>query len=304
MSYAIQFLIIVVLSLLACSKVTLQGRMSRQHVHGPQDSIWFNALMCAALAIWLALLFPLAIPDATTLLYGMTAGTTTVVFQSCYAIALATGPVSLTSLIVNFSVLLITGFGIAAFGDHLYLSQLAGVMALVVSMILSVELGGEQKKAHRRWLVLALLTLLSDAAGSCMQRLFKAGPSAAVPGMDATFLVVMYASASLWAFAIYTWNSRHGRRETSSMGFKPSVLIYAVLIALVLGTYQKTSLFALSYIEGTFLYPTHVGMISLFMTLIGIVLFRDRLTVRQKWAVVCGIACVVLMNLRLGPSIW
>ena len=37
------------------------------------------------------------------------------------------------------------------------------------------------------------------------------------------------------------------------------------------------------------------------MTVIGIVLFRDRLTLRQKIGVACGIVCVVIMNLNFVP---
>lgn len=293
-------LLIIFLSVLACFKISLQGSMSRRFVHGPQDSIWFNGLLFAAIMICLAVVFPFAMPDLTTVLYAVGAGLGMVVFQSCYAMGLATGPVSLTALIINFSVLLVSGFGIVVFGDNLYLSQFVGVAALVVSFFLSVD-WHEKKKSNRRWLVIVILGLLGDTAVCCLQRLYQATASAAVPGRDVTFLLVMYLSGSLLAFLFYGWNSR--RSGKSAMGFQRPVLIYVALIAAILSIYQKLTMYAITVIQGTVYYPTHVGLLSLLTTLTGILFFRDRLTTKQKWGLVCGIACVVLMNVQIGPAL-
>ena len=43
MSYGLQFLVICVLVVLGCGKITLQGRVSRAHVRNASDSVLFNA---------------------------------------------------------------------------------------------------------------------------------------------------------------------------------------------------------------------------------------------------------------------
>ena len=53
-------------------------------------------------------------------------------------------------------------------------------------------------------------------------------------------------------------------------------------------------------IDGGFMFPTYSGMQSLGMTVIGILLFKDKLSKRQVLGVVTGISCVVLMNVRWG----
>ena len=252
--------------------------------------------------ICLALVFPFAMPDMTTLLYAVAAGLCMVLFQSGYAMALAIGPVSLTALIINFSVLLVSAFGIAVFDDSLYLSQFAGVIALVISFFLSVN-WNEQQKSSRRWLVITLLTLIADTGVCCLQRLYQATPSAAVAGRDVTFLLIMYLSGSLMAFAFYFWKSRRDVQQKSAMGLQPRVLLYVGLIAAILSIYQKITMYAITIIEGTVYYPTHVGMMALFTTLVGLIFFRDRLTTKQKWGLVCGIACIVLINIKIGPAL-
>lgn len=303
MSYLFQFLLLLAISVLGCVKVTLQGRMSRQYVHQTQDGVWFNGLLFLAIAVCLSLIFPLARPDLSTVLHAAAAGTCVVVFQTSYALALASGPVSLTTLIVNFSVLLSAGFGMVMYGDNLYLTQLAGIAALVVSMFLSVEKKPDEKKSQGRWLLLTMLAMLGDSGISFAQRMFNATPSAGAAHMDITFSAVMYLVASVLAFAFYFGNTRRGLRSRSDIGFHWRVLVYVAAIAVVLSIYQKGMMLSIANIEGTFLYPTHTGLMSLIMTAIGILFFHDRLTARQKWGVAFGILCVVLMNVRVGPAI-
>ena len=54
-------------------------------------------------------------------------------------------------------------------------------------------------------------------------------------------------------------------------------------------------------LENAFMMPTWAGMQTLGMTAIGIFAFGDQLRVRQKWSIVCGLACIILMNLRICP---
>lgn len=303
MSYLTQFLLLLVISVLGCIKVSLQGSMSRKYVHQTQDGVWFNALLFAAIALCLNIIFPLAVPDLSTVLYAAAAGTCVVVFQTSYALALASGPVSLTTLIVNFSVLLVAGFGMVMYGDRLYATQMLGIAALVVSMFLSVEKKDSEKKHQGRWLLLVLLAMLGDSGIGFVQRMFSVTASAGAANMDITFSAIMYAVASVLAFAFYFCNTCCGMRTKSSIGFRWQVLLYVAGIAVVLSLYQRGMMISVANIEGTFLHPTHSGLMSLIMAAIGILFFRDKLSTKQKWGIAFGILCVVLMNIRLGPAI-
>ncbi|MBR5545854.1 MAG: EamA family transporter [Clostridia bacterium] len=303
MSYFVQFLLLAGISVLGCVKVSLQGSMSRRYVRCTQDGVWFNGMLFAAIACCMCLIFPLAKPDLSTVLHAAAAGVCVVLFQTCYALALASGPVSLTTLIVNFSVLLVAGFGMAMYGDRLYATQIAGIAALVVSMFLSVEKKENEKKRQGRWLLLVLLAMTGDSGIGFVQRMFSVTPGAATPHMDITFSAIMYVIASLLAFAFYFCNTRCGLRSKSSMGFDWHVLLYVAAIAAVLSVYQKGMMLSVANIEGTFLHPTHSGLMSLIMTAIGLLFFHDRLSSRQRWGVAFGILCVVLMNVRLGPAV-
>ena len=55
-------------------------------------------------------------------------------------------------------------------------------------------------------------------------------------------------------------------------------------------------------IPGSFFFPTFSGMSSVLMTVIGILLFGDRLNKRQWVGVLFGIGAVVLLNVQFGSS--
>ena len=301
MSYFVQFLLVLLLAVLACTKVTIQGFVSRKHIVTTQDSVWFNSLVFTAIAVFLALLFPMGDINGVLLFYASIVTVTTVVFQVCYTIALKTGPVSLTVLIGNFHVLITTSFACLFLKEKLYLSQMAGIVLLMASMFLSAQSKPDEKKATRKWLLLTLVSMSCSALYGIGQKLFLATPESLLPNAQATELAVSYALAAIAGFAVYGFGRKGGGKTT--MGLKKPVILYALAIGLTLCLYQRLNTYALSVVEGTFQFPTYAGLQSLGMTLVGVVLFKDQLTRRQQLSVLCGIVSVVLMNLRFGFAI-
>lgn len=301
MSYLLQFLLVVLLAVLACVKVTIQGFVSRGHIRTTQDSVWFNSLLFTAITLFLVLLFPMGEINATLLFFASLVTLTTVVFQVCYTIALKTGPVSLTVLIGNFHVLITTTFSRVFLGENLYATQILGIGLLLTSMFLSAESKPDEKKATRRWLVLTLLCMFCSALFGIGQKIFLATPESKLPNAQATELAVSYALAAVAGFVIYLAGRKKNGKTT--VPFNRSIILYALAIGLTLSLYQRLNTYALGVVEGTFQFPTYAGLQSLGMTLVGVVLFKDQLSRRQQMGVVCGIISVVLMNIRFGWTI-
>ncbi len=299
----IQFGLIVLLAFLACTKVTLQGRVSRKFIHNEQDSILYNAIFFTGVAAFLLLLFPQSpLSRDIVVLAGISAVTTTF-FQVLYTVTLNRGPVSLTVLICNFSVLMVTAFSIIAFKEKLYYSQIGGIVCLFISMILNTDTSSDGKKSGKQWFVLAIVTMLVNGLGTCLQKAFYLTDGSKVENASNTYLAIMYVAAAIFAFVLYFVYSRAVKKEKSSFGFNLHVVGYAFLIGLVLAVYQRMNMFGIEKIDGTFFYPTFCGMQSVIMTAIGVILFRDRLSRRQWVGVSFGVLSIVLMNLKIGGYI-
>lgn len=296
----IQALFLVLLTALACTKVTLQGRVSRRYIRVAQDSVLYNALFFSAVALALFIVFPQSSPTPEIVLLALLSGVCNAMFQILYSIALNEGPVSLTVLMTGFSVFFPTVLCIAVFHEKLFLTQFVGVLLLLASMILNAGHGPNDKKGSVKWIVLTLLAMLASGGTGCIQKLFYSTESSAMPNSTNTFLVTVYIFSALLSFATYFFGKYTGKKEKSSFWFNKNVLFYALGIGVVLAVFQKLYMLGIAAIDGSVFFPTYSGMTSLAMTAIGIVLFKDHLSRRQWLGVLCGIASVALINIKIG----
>lgn len=295
----LQLLLICVLVVLAVTKVTLQGASSRRFIRGTADSVLFNAQLFAVIALIFAIVFP---KDLFTSWHGWVLAAAsalgTFVFQVTYALALQCGPVSLSVLIVNFNVLLTTGFSIVWFGEAVYLSHMIGILLLVSSMCLSIKKETGTKRFNVKWLILLVLALVGTASGTIITQVFTKTVSSGAE-QNNFFVVVVYSIASLLAFGWYFIGTVGKKGKKCSYGFwNPRVWLFVLLIGADLGIFQLLYIFGISCIDGAFLFPTFSGMQSVAMALVGIVLFKDKLSKRQIVGVILGISCVVMMNMK------
>ncbi len=300
MSYGLQFGLICIMVVLGCSKVTLQGQVSRHFIRNTSDSVLFNAELFVVIALVMAVIFPLGDIGWDGILMAFLTAGGTVVFQTFYSMALKTGPVSLTVLIGNFALLFVTAFSVIVYRENVYLTQLIGIGFLVLSMFLGVKKTDDEKSVTGKWLFFVLLMTFSNATASVFMKIFSKDMSVRIENSQNTFIVISYAIAAILAFAIFLILSRGGKRERRSFGFfNKGVLFFALLIGVILGIYQRFYMIGLEKIDSGFLFPTYSGMQSLGMTFIGILMFKDKLSLRQKIGIACGIICVILMNVRV-----
>ncbi len=301
MSYSIQFLVVCALAVLGCGKVTLQGRASRKYIVNTADSVLFNAQVFAAITVVLLAVFPWGRLNKKALILGVVFGVFTVAFQIVYSLALKAGPVSLTVLIVNFSAFFIALYSVIVFGETVYLTYLIGAVLLVISMVLNVNREKDGKTGGWKWFLMSVTAMLATSGGSIVVKIFGKTLAAELENSDMTFMAMAYAISAVLAFAVYLIRAYAVGRERSTYGFHWGVLGYAAAVGVVLGIYQKFYAMGMEKMDASFMMPTYAGMQSLGMTVIGVLLFRDRLSPRQIVGIVCGILCVVVMNLRILP---
>lgn len=299
-----QFLTVLLLVLLGSIKVTVQGRCSRKYVRSVQDSVLFSALLFTAISVILTLLFRPGLPTGVCVLFALAVSIGTSAFQVTYSAALTSGPVSLTVLIVNFNIFIPAVCSVLMYHEKVYPTQLAGVVLLVASMLLSAE-RGESSTAKKGWLALTLAATFSTGIAVTVQQYFSRTYCVEHPGADVSYLVCMYVLSALLTYGLYALRVGTGQGRACYHGKRlKNVALYAALAGLSLGIYQKTYIFAQRNVDGMLLFPCYAGLHSLVMTLIGVILFRDRLTKKQLAGVICGVGCVIFMNLRLGPALF
>lgn len=303
MTYLIWFLVVLALAVMGSGKVTMQGAASRKVIRNSSDSVIFTALLFLVIAGVQAILFPLGRMDTVGVLMAAFCGLINILFQTCYAIGLGTGPVSITSMIVNFAGIFTSLYSIIAYREDVYLLQIFGVALLIGSLILSVKRGKNDPPIRLSWVLVTFSAMVCGIISSSLLRAFGKGEHVIEEGSEVTFNVILYAVAAALGLLFYLIRSRipHGERTTFHKGNLKFVLLFALAIGVDLGIYQRIYTWGSINIDGGFMYPTFIGLSSLIMTGVGLIGFRDRLSTAQKIGIVCGLLCVVLMNLRIGP---
>lgn len=304
MSAFVAFLLISLLVVLASAKVTLQGQVSRLYYQNAQDPVLFNGVLFLAIALLLAIFFPLVAPTPTLVLAALSVSLFTFAFQTTYSSAMTAGPVSLTVLIVNFSLFIPVTVSILFYHEPVYLTQIIGTTFLILSMILNLKKEPkENAPISKKWLFLTLCAMLSTGIAIALQKGY--GKSFVdLPGADTTLLCLIYLFAGAFAFLFY-FLRRTVSRDKPRTSLRPDkrLILFILGIAAVLTVYQKCYMYALVTIDSATLLPMQNGLQTVLVTMIGVFFFHDKLSRRQWFGVLCGVACVVLMNLPYGPTI-
>jgi len=283
-----KFLIVFALCFLATSKVTLQGRFGKKSLTGAADAPFFNALVF----LTAALLFSYAIPSASakTWLFALFFSVFTVLFQLFYTYALSRGNVSLTVVMINLSMLFPVLVSSVVYDEPLSVPRLLGIALTVLSFVLCVE-----KKPNTRlsgaWFFCALVAMLANGAAGVTQKVFGKTPFAVE---KEAFVACTYLLAFvITAVVCLTYRIK---KEKITVAKNKSCYLFAVSAGGVLALFQWLNTYAISTMDGTFLYPVYAGGSIVMSSLVGRFLFGDALTKKQTVSIFIGILAIVLMN--------
>ena len=284
------YLFIPLMCILASSKAMIQSRFAKSMTKTPVDALVFNGIVFVVTALFGAPSLFRGI-DLPTLVAGGIFGFASVCFQLFYVESFITGPVSMTVLVVNSGMMIPILVSHFLYNEALTVNRIIGIIITLFAFYFACG-RGQEEKVNGKWLFFLILAFLSNNTATITQKIYtnsfdSANPSAFVP--------VSYLSALLMTIAVI-W-IMHLRGIRKSFRFGPRVAGTAGAVGAILGTYQLISLRAVKMIDGTILYPLCNGGTTLISTLASTILFRERLSGRQKISVVLGITAIVLMSI-------
>ncbi|MBR4867292.1 MAG: hypothetical protein IKU11_11415 [Clostridia bacterium] len=276
--------------ILASSKAMIQSRFAKSMTKTPVDALVFNGIVFVVTAMFGTPALFRGI-DLPTLVAGGIFGLASVCFQLFYVESFITGPVSMTVLVVNSGMMIPILVSHFLYNEALTLNRIIGIIITLFAFYFACG-RGQEEKVNGKWLFFLILAFLSNNTATITQKIYtnsfdSANPSAFVP--------VSYLSALLMTVAVIWFMHLRGIRK--SFRFGPQVAGTAGAVGAILGTYQLISLRAVKIIDGTILYPLCNGGTTLISTLASTILFRERLSRRQKISVVLGITAIVLMSI-------
>ena len=283
--YDMKYLLVLTTASLATMKVSFQGAFAKKGVRSSADGIFFNMLIFAASALlFLPYLFK---ASGAVLLCGAIYAVCNVSFQLTYTRALAAGNVSVAVMFANFGMLVPILLSCILYGDRPSGLRIAGIALTAMAFLVTVKRGNG--KGERRYLVFALLAMLLNGASLSVQKIVGAQ---GIGGLS--FVAASYLACTVLSGCMYAACALRGNRKSFKITRRP--ILAAIGAGCSLALYLAVNTYAAGKIDGSFHYPAHSGGSILLSTLVGVVLFKDKLSKRQIAACVLGLAAIVLMN--------
>ena len=268
-----------------------QSTMNKINKRG--DAIRFNFFkaLSACLVFFTVYLLSREGLHLPTLLYGAAHGVLLAIANQAGYKALHSGPMALTSMVVNFSLVIPFLFGIVRFGETPSLFAYFG-LALLLTALIFLNLrrrGGEDKRPSLKWAIFTSATLLANGFCSVVTSAHqRAYPEQFEYGYTAWTTVVCLVIFTVLALA-------GGKLKNTHRTKRGDLLASGAGIVNTLSSFFTVLLAATS--PASILYPLLSATTMLAALIVGRLVFREKLTGFQLTGFVLGVASVVLFNL-------
>jgi drug/metabolite transporter (DMT)-like permease len=258
----------------------------------------YSALTSIVAAIVLLLWGGFGSASGFTLWFGILFGAVTAIQTIANVSAINCGPMSYTAIFISFSVLISALSGVILFGeDRLEIIQIVGIVLMLVSIVLSANGNGDDKKVNLKWFILAFTAFLLTGAIGIMQKIHQTSD---YKGELNAFLVIAFVASALISagFALIK-----GRKQIHAATDKPqkspiavSLISIMMLAGLCVAANNKFNLFLSGALPTAIFFPVYNVGILLLTTLSAIVIFKERLSLKQWIGVAIGIISVICIR--------
>lgn len=205
--------------------------------------------------------------------------------------ALCSGPMSLTSLIVSFSVVIPLIYGIGFCGEELTAFKIAGLAFLVLAIVfvnMNKAGSGNNKVSYGKWMVFVMLTFVTNGICSVLQKMHQSEFTGRYLNEFMIFSMLLCTLIFFFAAVIKggmkEFGSVKGKRYGCLAGISNAVSNYCTL---ALAGFENASV----------LYPTISAGTILVTLLFAVALFGEKLRYNQWLALGAGVVAVVFLKI-------
>ena len=202
--------------------------------------------------------------------------------------ALACGPFGATSLIISYSTVLPTFYGLIFLGEPLRATNVIGIACFLASLWLMRPDGsdGGDNKKNPRWLILVAAAFVGNGFCSILQ---KAEQNALGDGYSDEFMICALTAVTLALGAASLF-----RRSGKIPG---RAIIYPLLCGAANGVTNLLVLIVIAYAAASVFFPMISAGQLLASLVYAVVLYKERPRGRMYPAAALGLASLVLLNI-------
>ena len=227
--------------------------------------------------------------SAESIIYSVAFAITYSVATIFSVLAIKTGPLSLTSLVGQYSLIIPTFYGLLILNEAAGASLIIGIVLLLVSLLLiNLEGKKEEKKITLKWGIYVLLSFIGNGGCSVVQKIQQIK----CDGMYKSEFMIIALAITVITLLICTLISE---RDTMVHSFKKGFPYYSIC-GLANGAVNFFVLVLATRMPASVMFPIISAGGIVTTSLISIFVYKEKLSLPQKIGMLLGIAAVVVLN--------
>lgn len=219
-----------------------------------------------------------------SLFFGIAYATATV----CEVIAVTSGPLSLTTLVISYSLMLPTLYGLVFLKEPISAGLIPGLVLLVISLFL-IRSRGDSAPITPKWVVSVLLAFVGNGFCSIAQKVEQVAFDGAYKN-EFMICALLFVAAVLFLFSL------GGERKDMGMLFKKGWYL-AVLCGAFNGLVNLFVMLLFDRMPSSLMFPLISAGQIVFTSLAAWLLFREKLSRSQLFGLIFGILAVIFLNI-------
>lgn len=286
----------VIMSLLSCG--ILRNEFCKKELAGDSDLYFFNTtnsiLSAITLAVVAAVSGSLKVPSLYTVFLGILFGLATGLCAILSMIALKSGPLSYTNVIVSCAMVIPALSGMVLYGESVTALQFVGIGLMVVSFVCAVDGDNGSSGASLKWLLLCIGAFICSGSVGVMQKLHQ---NSVYKDELGVFLVVAFLASAVFSLALMFYY-RNVRGEPITVARPPKrtkFIVISLISGIGFALVNQINMYLAGVIDAIIFYPVINGASMILTSAAGILMWKEKLSKRQWFGLIVGGVAIILL---------
>ncbi len=273
---------------------TFQLKCERQN----SDTYLFQSLFClvaaAAYSVSGGFVFELSVSQTlSAALFGLFFAMAVLFSAECFIC----GPMSLTSVIVNSSVVIPVLYSCIVLKENITLTQISGCILLILTFFLSTFQKGKAagKGVSSKWVFLVLIAFASNGITAIIQKLYKITAPNSDGNMFMSFAYLTAAVVLLISFAVKKKEVKAAKAVSRNALPMAIALVFIAGLGSFIGNGILMNLS--TKVSAALLYPFVNGGLCVTVSAFSIIIFREKLDFKKSITILAGLSAIIVLNL-------
>ncbi len=278
------------------SSEALKGYYSKLCEGNKAGSYKYTAIVSGVSAVTLILLSGFSFPFSWFSFWlGLLFGVAIMGLLCASSLAIQIGPWSYTTVMVSLAIIIPAFSGAIFWGEKLTWLDFVGLAFMVSCLFLSVQKQSDDKKGNVKWLILSIVAMIFMAGVGLLQ---KTHQSSMHKSEVTVFLIVAFAFSFICSTGLYFLMKRKkGQMQDREILKKTKYSIIATFLSagIAMALNHTINLYLSGSLDSILFFPVMCGCELIGVTLMSLLLFKEKLTKKQWLGLFCGVIAVLLL---------